>query len=120
MKRILVVEDTPDNLEMMLVLFRTEGFDVVSATDGESAVQLAESYRPDLIVMDIQLPVIDGYEATRRIRRIDSLAATPILAVTSYAMSDDYRRSKEAGCDAYLVKPAMPRDILAKARELLA
>jgi two-component system cell cycle response regulator DivK len=115
MKKILIVEDTPDNLEMMRVLFTSEGFDVCSATDGAAAVTLAESYQPDLIVMDIQLPVFDGYEATRRIKKIDSLARTPVL----YAMADDYQRCQAAGCDAYMVKPAMPREILAKARELL-
>ena len=119
MKKILIVEDTPDNLEMMRVLFTSEGFDVCSATDGAAAVTLAESYQPDLIVMDIQLPVFDGYEATRRIKKIDSLSRTPVLAVTSYAMADDYQRCQAAGCDAYMVKPAMPREILAKARELL-
>jgi two-component system cell cycle response regulator DivK len=119
MKKILIVEDTPDNLEMMRVLFTAEGYDVCSATDGAEAVTLAESYRPDLIVMDIQLPVFDGYEATRRIKQIETLARTPVLAVTSYAMADDYQRCQAAGCDAYMVKPAMPRQILSKAKELL-
>ena len=119
MKKILIVEDTPDNLEMMRVLFTAEGYDVCSATDGAEAVTLAESYRPDLIVMDIQLPVFDGYEATRRIKQIETLARTPVLAVTSCAMADNYQRCQAAGCDAYMVKPAMPRQILAKAKELL-
>ena len=119
MRKILIVEDTPDNLEMMRVLFTAEGYDVCSATDGAEAVTLAESYRPDLIVMDIQLPVFDGYEATRRIKQIETLARTPVLAVTSCAMADNYQRCQAAGCDAYMVKPAMPRQILAKAKELL-
>ena len=119
MKKILIVEDTPDNLEMMRVLFTAEGFDVCSASDGAAAVNLAQTYLPDLIVMDIQLPVFDGYEATRRIKNIDVLAGVPVLAVTSYAMADDYQRCQAAGCDAYMVKPAMPRELLAKARELL-
>jgi len=119
-KTILVVEDTPDNLEIMRVLFTAAGFEVTSATDGEAAVEAARCCVPDLIVMDIHLPRIDGYEATRRIKSMQGFARTPVLAVTSYAVADDRQRCRDAGCSDYLVKPAMPRQLLAKVRELLA
>jgi two-component system cell cycle response regulator DivK len=80
---------------------------------------MAQANVPDLILMDIQLPVIDGYEATRRIKAKPALGAIPIIAVTSYALSGDDKKAFEAGCDAYLAKPFSPRELLAKIREFL-
>jgi two-component system cell cycle response regulator DivK len=82
-------------------------------------VATAEREQPDLILMDIQLPGIDGYEATRRIRKIPALATVPIIAVTSYALSGDEAKTREAGCDGYVAKPYSPRQLLAKVREFL-
>jgi two-component system cell cycle response regulator DivK len=82
-------------------------------------VRLAETERPDLILMDIQLPGLDGYEATRRIKANPALRAVPLIVVTSYALSGDDQKAFEAGCDAYVTKPFVPRQLLAKIREYL-
>ena len=118
-KRILIIEDQEDNRTIMRDVLSAAGYALIEATDGEEGVKLAVSERPGLILMDIQLPVLDGYEATRRIRAIAELAATPIIAVTSYALSGDEARIRAAGCTAYIAKPFSPRDLLAKVRELL-
>ena len=89
------------------------------AVTGEDGVALAESQPVDLILMDIQLPGFDGYEATRRIKANPSLRQIPIIAVTSYALSGDDVKAKEAGCDGYVSKPFSPRELLAKVREFL-
>ena len=85
-KRILIIEDQEDNRAIMRDLLTSAGFELIEAVDGEEGVKLAQSERPDLILMDIQLPIIDGYEATRQIRAIDDLKSIPIIAVTSYAL----------------------------------
>lgn len=118
-KRILVVEDTEDNRQIIRDLLTSFGYELIEAVDGAEGVALAESQRPDLILMDIQLPVLDGYEATRRIRAMPQLAHVPIIAVTSYALSGDEARTREAGCNGYVAKPFSPRQLLAKVREFL-
>jgi two-component system, cell cycle response regulator DivK len=118
-KRILVVEDTEDNRRIVHDLLSSVGYELIEAVDGVAGVALARSQRPDLILMDIQLPIIDGYEATRRIRAIPELAAVPIIAVTSYALSGDEAKTRAAGCDGYIAKPFSPRQLLAKVREFL-
>ena len=118
-KRILIVEDTADNRQIMRDLLSTAGSVLVEAVDGAAGVQLAAAERPDLILMDIQLPVIDGYEATRRIKSDAALAHIPIIAVTSYALSGDEAKARSAGCDGYVAKPFSPRLLLAKVREFL-
>jgi two-component system cell cycle response regulator DivK len=120
MKRILVVEDTEDNRQIMRDLFTNAGFDLIEAVTGEEGVRMAEAERPDLILMDIQLPVMDGYEATRRIKANPALKHIPIIAVTSYALSGDEEKTRAAGCDGYVSKPFSPRLLLAKVREHLA
>ena len=118
-KRILVVEDTEDNRKIIRDLLSSVGYELIEAMDGAEGVALAQRERPDLILMDIQLPVLDGYEATRRIRAIPELAAVPIIAVTSYALSGDEAKTRAAGCDGYVAKPFSPRQLLAKIREFL-
>ncbi len=118
-KRILVVEDTEDNRRIIRDLLTNFGYELIEAMDGAEGVALAEDQRPDLILMDIQLPVVDGYEATRRIRAIPGLARVPIIAVTSYALSGDEAKARAAGCDGYVAKPFSPRQLLAKIREFL-
>jgi len=118
-KRILVVEDTEDNRQIIRDLLSSVGYELIEAADGAEGVALAQKERPDLILMDIQLPEIDGYEATRRIRAIPELAKVPIIAVTSYALSGDEAKTREAGCDGYVAKPFSPRDLLAKVRQFL-
>ena len=90
------------------------GYELIEAVDGLEGVATAEREQPDLILMDIQLPGIDGYEATRRIRAIPALAQVPIIAVTSYALSGDEAKTRAAGCDGYVAKPFSPRQLLAQ------
>jgi len=118
-KRILVVEDTEDNRRILRDLLTHAGFELIEATDGESGVAMAATHQPDLILMDIQLPVFDGYEATRRIRANPDTRKIPIIAVTSYALSGDESKALAAGCDGYVAKPFSPRKILAMVQELL-
>src|ERR1700720_2209982 len=99
-KRILVVEDNEENRQILRDLLGHAGLDYVEAWDGEAAVALARTDRPDLILMDIGLPGIDGYEATRRIRSDPSSASVPIIAVTAHSLVGDEAKALEAGCDA--------------------
>jgi two-component system cell cycle response regulator DivK len=119
-KRILVIEDQEDNRQILRDLLGNAGFDMIEAADGQEGVAAANKERPDLILMDIQLPIMDGYEATRRIRANPELKAIPIIAVTSYALSGDEAKAMAAGCDAYVTKPYSPRQLLAKVKEYLA
>ena len=116
-KRILVVEDQEDNRRILHDLLTNAGYEIVQAENGEEAVKAAAAQRPDLILMDIQLPLLDGYEATRRIKADPALRAIPIIVVTSYALSGDESKARAAGCDAYITTPYSPRAILAKIRE---
>ena len=118
-KRILVIEDHEDNRQIMNDTLSAAGFEVIEAVTGNAGVAMAESERPDLILMDIQLPGIDGYEATRLIKAKPALHHIPIVVVTSYALSGDDVKAKEAGCDAYLAKPFRPRELLATVRKFL-
>ena len=115
----MVVEDQEDNRQILRDLLGSNGYDLIEAWDGETALTTLASQRPDLILMDIQLPGIDGYEVTRRIKADPGLRAIPIIAVTSYALSGDAEKAFEAGCDAYVTKPYSPRQLLAKVREYL-
>jgi len=118
-KRILVVEDNEDNRQIICDLFSNAGYELIETVDGAAAVARAQSERPDLILMDIQLPRMDGYEATRRIRAIPELSKVPIIAVTSYALSGEDVKAREAGCNGYVAKPFSPYELLAKVREYL-
>jgi two-component system, cell cycle response regulator DivK len=115
--RILVVEDHADNRQILRDLLTSAGYDVVEAHDGAMGLAVAAAEKPDLILMDIQLPVIDGYEATRRLKADPALRHIPIIITTSYALSDDEAKARAAGCDAYVAKPYSPRHLLAKIRE---
>ena len=119
-KRILVIEDTEDNRQILRDLLTAAGYEIVEATDGATGVAMAAEQMPDLILMDIQLPVIDGYEATRRIKADPATRHIPIVAVTSYALAGDELKTREAGCDGYIAKPYSPRHLLEKVREFLA
>jgi two-component system cell cycle response regulator DivK len=119
-KRILVVEDHEDNRRIIRDLLTKVGFDLIEATTGKQGIAMAEASRPDLILMDIQMPELDGYEATRQIKANPELRKIPIIVVTSYALSGDEIKALEAGADDYLAKPFSPRKLLAKIREYLA
>jgi two-component system, cell cycle response regulator DivK len=116
-RRILVVEDQEDNRRILRDLLANSGYDMIEAGDGQAALTAAARDRPDLILMDIQLPLLDGYEATRRIKADPALQHIPIIVVTSYALSGDEVKARAAGCDAYVAKPFSPRALLAKIRE---
>jgi two-component system, cell cycle response regulator DivK len=118
-RRILVVEDQEDNRQILRDLLTSVGYELIEAEDGEQGVAAAVAHDPDLILMDIQLPKLDGYEATRRIKANPKLTAIPIIVVTSYALSGDEGKARAAGCDAYISKPFSPRQLLAKVREYL-
>lgn len=118
-KRILIVEDQEDNRSILRDLLSAAGYELIEATNGAEGVEIARRERPDLILMDIQLPVVDGYEAARRIKADAELKAIPIIAVTSYALSGDEAKARSAGCDGYVTKPFSPRQLLAKVREYL-
>ena len=115
-KRILVVEDQEDNRQILRDLLSNAGYEMIEAEDGEQAL-IKVREKPDLILMDIQLPLLDGYEATRRIKADPELKHIPIIVVTSYALSGDEEKAKAAGCEAYVAKPYSPRALLAKIRE---
>ncbi|HMF21938.1 MAG TPA: response regulator [Pseudolabrys sp.] len=118
-KCILVVEDQEDNRQILRDLLGHSGYELREAENGEEALAIIAKQRPDLILMDIQLPIMDGYEVTRRIKNDPSLKNIPIIVVTSYALSGDEGKARAAGCDAYITKPFSPRVLLAKVREFL-
>jgi CheY-like chemotaxis protein len=103
--RILVVDDNPTNLKLITYLVKAQGYDVVTAIDAEAALAAIAAARPDLILMDLQLPGIDGLELTRRLKRTPETADIRIIAVTAYAMKGDQEKALAAGCDAYVTKP---------------
>ena len=118
-KRILVVDDQEDLRGVLRDLLTGSGYAVIEAGDGEAGVAKAKSDRPDLILMDIQMPVIDGYEATRRIKVDPALKPIPIIAVSSFAMKGDEEKVRGAGCDHYVTKPYSPMQLLRLIRAFL-
>ena len=119
-KRILMIEDNEDNRRIIRDLLASTDYELIEAQDGAAGLTMAATHKPDLILMDIQLPVIDGFEATQRLKADPALRHIPIVAVTSYALSGDDAKALAAGCDAYIAKPFSPRQLLSKVRELLA
>lgn len=117
--RILVVEDHPDNRRIVRDLLGSVGFEVIEAVNGVEGIRMAELHRPDLILMDVQLPELDGLGATRAIKANPELRLIPVLVATSYALSGDEERARAAGADAYIAKPFSPRKLLAMIRGLL-
>src|SRR5271169_1041971 len=118
-KRILVVEDQEDNRQIIRDLLSATDYEIMEAESGEQALEAVAKQRPDLILMDIQLPGIDGYETTRRIKADPALRSITIIAVTSYALSGEEQKARAAGCDEYVPKPYSPRQLLAKIRQHL-
>ena len=118
-KRILIVEDHEDARRILRDMLETTDYELVEAENGEQALAEVARQRPDLILMDIQLPILDGYEATRRIKADPALRSIPIIAVTSYALSGDELKARAAGCDDFIPKPYSPRQLLAKVRQYL-
>jgi len=102
---VLVVEDNPVNLELAAELLEQEGCQVLAAASAEAGLRLALAERPDLVLMDMQLPGLSGYEATHQLKANPATAAIPVVALTAFAMRGDDRKAREAGCDGYLTKP---------------
>jgi len=117
-KTILVVDDTEWNRDLMVQLLEDE-YIILQAVDGEEGVRVAEQQRPDLILMDLGMPVMDGWEATRKIKANDALKHIPIIAVTSHAMVGDEIDARKAGCDDYLSKPVDDEELLKKIKKFL-
>jgi two-component system cell cycle response regulator DivK len=117
-KTILVVDDTEWNRDLIVQLLEDE-YTVLQAVDGEQGVRAAEQDKPDLILMDLGMPVMDGWEATRRIKSNDALKRIPIIAVTSHAMVGDEIEARKAGCDDYLPKPIDEEELLRKIKKFL-
>ncbi len=110
-KKILIVEDNPQNMRLIEMALSAKSYTLLEATNGEEALEVAKKERPDLIIMDIQLPKMSGLEVTRKLREIPEFNRTPIIAVTAYAMKGDKEKALDAGCNAYLSKPISARDL---------
>ena len=118
-KRILVVEDDADNRRIVAKVLTGEGYEVIEVATGAEAVAAVHRQRPDLIIMDLALPGIDGWEASRRIKAAPDSADIPIIALTAFAMRGDEERARAAGCDAYVPKPCRPQTLREVVRQFL-
>ena len=118
MKKVLVVEDVDFNRDLVVQLLEDK-YHVIEAVNGQEGVELAERERPELILMDLSLPVMDGWEATRRLKANDDLRSIPVIALTAHAMVGDKERALAAGCDDYLVKPLDEDELMAKIEKYL-
>jgi two-component system, cell cycle response regulator DivK len=118
-KRILIVEDQEDLRAILRDYLAASGYIVIEAVDGADGVTKAASERPDLVLMDVQLPVLDGYDATRQIKALPGLTATPVIAVSSFAMKGDEEKARAAGCDHYVTKPYSPVQLMRTIRGFL-
>jgi two-component system cell cycle response regulator DivK len=112
-KRILIVEDNELNMKLVRDVLEVHGYAIVATTEGATALPLAQAHRPDLILMDLQLPDISGLEAVRQLKGHEATRAIPVIAVTAFAMVGDSDKALGAGCDAYVTKPIQLRDFLA-------
>ena len=119
MKKILVVEDNEINMYLSCRILKSSGYEVIEARSGEEGVELAIKEKPDLIIMDIQLPGIDGLETTKRIRESQADGEIPIIALTSYAMAGDKKKALKAGCTGYVEKPINPDTLLGEIKKYL-
>ena len=118
-KRILVAEDQEDLRGILRDLLTSSGYEMLEAADGQAGVDKAKAEKPDLILMDIQMPVMDGYDATRQIKADPDLKPIPIVAVSSFAMKGDEEKARASGCDHYVTKPYSPMQLLRTVRELV-
>jgi two-component system cell cycle response regulator DivK len=119
-RRVLVVEDEEDLRDIARFTLEGAGFEVIEAVNGVEGVAKARSEHPDFVLMDIQLPVLDGYDATRQIKALPGLGATPIIAVSSFAMKGDEEKARASGCDDYVTKPYSPMQLVGIIRRYLA
>lgn len=117
--KILYIEDNDQNFYLVNYILKAQGYDVVRARDGKEGVDLATELEPGLILLDIQLPIMDGYATARTLRTIPRLAGTPVVALTSYAMAGDREKALSAGCTGYIEKPINPKTFVAQIEEYL-
>ncbi len=120
MPKVLIVEDNEMNRDMLSRRLERKGYEIVMAFDGEAGVSMAQSENPDIILMDMSLPIIDGWEATRRVKADPATQNIPVIALTAHAMSGDREKALEAGCDDYDTKPIELPRLLGKMEELLS
>jgi CheY-like chemotaxis protein len=118
-KKILLVEDHEDNRNIYRTILEHYGYQVVVAIDGQSGIRVAQEELPDLILMDLSIPVVDGWEATRVLKRGAGTSGIPVIALSAHALSEDRERAREAGCDGYLAKPVEPRKVLEEVARFL-
>ncbi len=118
-KKILIVEDNPQSMRLVEMTLKAGGYALLKATNGEEALDLATREQPDLIIMDMQLPKVSGYEVTKRLRQISAFSHIPIIALTAYAMKGDREKFIEAGCDAYVPKPINTRELSGMVTKML-
>lgn len=118
-KKILIVEDNPQNMRLIEMALSAESYIMLEATTGEEALEIAPKELPDLIIMDIQLPQMNGLDVTRKLREMPELSQTPIIAITAYAMQEDEKKALDAGCSAYLTKPIKARELPTLIAEML-
>jgi two-component system cell cycle response regulator DivK len=118
-KRILVVEDQADNRQIIRDMLAPTDYEITEAENGEEALSAITKQRPDLILMGVQLPVIDGYEVARQVKGDPALRSIPIIAVTSHALNGEEQTARAAGCNDYVPEPYSPRQLLAKIRQYL-
>ena len=119
-EKILIVEDDPKNMKVMVMALRRDGYALLEAVDGEEALETVVRDKPDLIIMDVQLPRMSGLEVIRRLRQMPDFNHVPIIGVTAYAMKGDREKVIEAGCDAYLSKPINTRELPGVVAEILS
>ncbi|MDI6890978.1 MAG: response regulator [Thermodesulfovibrionales bacterium] len=118
-KKILIVDDNQDSRELVVKILKSKGYQMIEATDGEEALEKAVSERPDLILMDISIPKIDGFEVTRRLKSQEEFKDLPIVALTAHAMRGDREKALEAGCEGYISKPINVRELPERIRSYL-
>ena len=116
---VLLVEDNEDNLRIYSTFLTYSGYRVLEAADGEAGLALAQSELPDVILIDVSIPKMDGYEVTRRLKSDPATAQIPVIALTAHALPSDRDRARDAGCDGYIPKPAEPRLVVAEVRKML-
>lgn len=118
-KKILVVDDNEKNRYLISFILKKNGIEVVTANDGLEGVETARKQQVDLVIMDIKMPKMDGYEATMRIKKLEGYQSVPIIALTSYAMAEDKKKALAAGCDGYIAKPINPETIMDEIRKYM-
>ena len=117
--KVLVIEDNEQNIYLATFILEKNGYEVIQARDGQQGIDLAEEHKPEIILLDIQIPTMDGYTVARKLREIPAFEKTPIIAVTSYAMAGDRERILNAGCSGYIEKPINPETFVADIQQYL-